>query len=338
VVVILVLCFSSSDTMNNITPNTSQTSKSWNKYWQGTGDIGAFTSGGVSHPAIRMFWDELFILANQSYSNPSLIDIASGNGAVVESALAAFNGKNQITSLDISDAAIENINSRFPTVKGVVADACSIPLESASFAIVTSQFGVEYAGQDAIFEAARLVSSGGLLALLLHCDSGTIHQECLQSLDAIKRLQTSQFIALAIDMFDAGFKAVQGENRSNYENAAKKLAPAIDELEAIMKQYGQHVAGDTIARLYNDVGEIHQRIQHYHPEDILNWLSKMQMELDAYAKRMSSMSQSSINKPNFELIKLGLEKRGFSIERAESLLVPEHDDPMAWILVAKNKS
>ena len=105
-----------------------------------------------------------------------------------------------------------------------------------------------------------------------------------------------------------------------------------------MKQYGQHVAGDTIARLYNDVGQIHQRIQHYHPEDILNWLNRMEQELDAYAKRMSSMSRSTINNTNFDLAKAGLEERGFSIERAETLLVPEHDFPMAWILVAKKQS
>ncbi|MBL4630811.1 MAG: methyltransferase domain-containing protein [Paraglaciecola sp.] len=319
-----------------MTANTSQTNKSWDKYWQGTGDIAAFTSGGVSHPAIRAFWIEFFNSAKQNYSKPSLIDIASGNGAVVESALAAFNGKqNQITSLDISGAAIENINSRFPTVKGIVADACSIPRESGSFTVVTSQFGVEYAGQDAIYEAARLVSTEGLLALLLHYDSGTIHQECEQSLNAIKRLQNSQFIVLAIEMFTAGFKAVQGGPRSAYESAAKKLAPAINELEAIMNEYGQHVAGDTIVRIYNDVGEIHQRIQHYDPGEILNWLKTMEGELDAYAKRMSSMSHSAINSTNFNVIKVGLIERGFSIERAETLLVQEHDFPMAWILIAK---
>ena len=322
--------------MTESTPNESQAGNSWNTYWQGTGDVGAFTSGGASHPAIGAFWEEFFNAAKQNYENPGLIDIASGNGAVVESALAVFDGKqNEITSLDVSAAAIENINNRFPTVKGIVSDACSIPCEAGSFELVTSQFGVEYAGQDAIFEAARVVADGGLLTLLLHCDSGSIHQECQQSLDAVERLQTSQFIALAIEMFDAGFRAVRGADRSAYESAGKKLAPAIGELEAIMKQYGQHVAGDTIARLYNDVGQIHQRIQHFQPEDILNWLKRMDGELKAYAERMSSMSRSAINSVNFEQIKAGLEDRDFSIERAETLDIPDHELPMAWILIAK---
>jgi len=322
--------------MTNLTHTTAQLSDSWDTYWQGSGDAGAFTNGGVSHPAIRIFWEEFFSTAKQKNDNAKIIDIATGNGAVVECALGFFDDKqNQITALDVSAAAIDNIHSRFPTIKGIVSDACSIPRKTRSFDIFTSQFGVEYAGYAAILEAARLVTDGGVLALLLHSDPGSIHQECLQSLDAIERMQACQFVPLAIEMFDAGFRAVRGAERSAYEKAAKKLAPAIGELEAIMKQYGQHVAGDTIARLYNDVGQIHQRIQHYEPDDVINWLKKMEGELIAYAGRMSSMSQSSINSSSFKQIKAAIEEQGFSIERAETLLVPDQELPMAWVLIAK---
>lgn len=322
--------------MTKLVSNTSQTSDSWNTYWQGTSDVGAFTSGGASHPAISAFWEEFFNDAEQNYESPHIIDIASGNGAVVECALTVFDTKpHEITSLDVSAAAVENINKRFPTVKGIVSDASAIPLKTGSFNIVTSQFGVEYAGHDAIIETARLVADGGTLVLLIHSDSGSIHQECLQSLDAIKRTQESQFIQCAFEMFDAGFKAVRGADRTAYDNAAKKLAPAIGKLEEIMKQYGTHVAGDTISRLYNDVDQIHQRIQHYEPEDILNWLQKMDEELVAYAERMSSMDQSAMNSSSFEELKSDLQTLNFSIENSGSLLVPEHNLPMAWVLIAK---
>jgi len=324
--------------MVNFTPNrsnTSQASKSWDLYWQGTGDVDAFTSGGVSHPAIRAFWDDFFHTSNLNYEKPEIIDIASGNGAVVESALAVFDKGLAITSLDVSASAIKNIHNRFPMVEGIVSDACSIPRESGSYDIVTSQFGVEYAGHDAVLEAARLVADGGRLALLLHSESGSIHRECLQSLEAIERIQAAQFIPFAIEMFDAGFRAVRGEERSAYETAANNLAPAINELEEIMKQYGQHVAGDTISSLYNDVGQIHNRIQHYNPEDVLNWLKRMNIELGAYAKRMSSMSQAAIDSSSFNQTKVKLTDRGFSIELAEELVVPEHELPMAWALIAR---
>lgn len=322
--------------MNKMTPNTSQTSKSWNTYWQGTGDIGALNSGGVSHPAIKAFWVEFFNSAKQRYVNPKILDIASGNGAVIECALEAFEDiPKELSSLDVSEAAINNIHSRFPQVKGIVSNACNIPHETGSFNIVTSQYGVEYAGHDAILEAARLLADQGTLVLLMHCESGSIHQECQQSLNAIERAQTSCFIQLAIKMFEAGFKSIKGASRQNYEQYAKKLTPAIAELETIMRQYGSHVAGNTISRLYNDVAQIHQRIQHYEPKDVLTWLNKMDEELNAYGKRMSSMGLSAINSSNFNHIQDNLKDRGFTIETADKLFVPGNELPMAWVLIAK---
>ena len=321
--------------MTDSKSDSSQVEKSWDTYWHGTGDAGAYSSGGASHPAILAFWDEFFQSVKRDYAAPTMIDIASGNGAVLERALAAF-GEEQadITGLDVSDAAITNIRSRFPRIHGLVADARSIPLDSGGFDIVTSQFGVEYAGLEAIDEAARLLAPGGRFALLLHNQAGSIHQECEESLDAIVRLQESRFISYAINMFSAGFDAVSGADRAPYEAAAKQLAPAIGALEAIMQQYGQHVAGDTIAKLYHDVGQIHQRIQHYDPGEILDWLNRMDGELDAYAGRMSSMSNCAIDSETFEQIVAGLRNRDYTIDRAAPLEIPDHKLPLAWTLIA----
>lgn len=321
--------------MDNQKSDSQQVANSWNTYWHGTGDVGAYSSGGVNHPAILAFWDEFFQGVKQDYSRPKIIDIASGNGAVVKRALAVFGDQTpDFTCLDVSDAAMTNIRDQFPQVKGLVADARDIPLDSGGFDISTSQFGVEYAGLGAINETARLLATGGRLALLLHNQAGSIHRECVESLDAIVRLQESRFIPYATAMFDAGFKAVRGADREPYESAAKQLSPAIRVLESIMQQYGQHVAGDTIARLYHDVNQIHQRIQHYEPDEVLDWLKKMDGELDAYAGRMSSMSQSAIDNETFEKILDGLRSQAYTIDRAEPLSIPGNDLPLAWVLTA----
>jgi len=321
--------------MNKNKSGNSKVADSWDTYWHGTGDVGAFSSGGVDHPAIQAFWDEFFQTVKQDYATPKIIDIASGNGAVVERALATFGDEPlDFTCLDVSDAAITNIQNRFPHVNGVVTDARAIPFDSGSFDIVTSQFGVEYAGLEAIAEVARLLASGGQLAFLLHSQAGSIHQECVESLDAIVQLQNSQFVPYAKEMFTAGFKAVRGADRAPYEVAAKKLAPAIATLEAIMKQYGQQVAGETIARLYSDVGQIHQRIQHYEPGEVLDWLNRLDGELDAFAGRMSSMSNCAIDSETFEQIVAGLHNRDYTVDRAEPLVIPDEKLPLAWILIA----
>ena len=315
--------------------DSSQVASSWNTYWHGTGNVGAYSSGGVSHPAIQTFWDEYFQTVQQEFDALKIIDIASGNGAVVERALAVFaDVQPEFTCVDVSAAAIANIRKRFPQVSGVVADARSIPLVSGSFDVATSQFGVEYAGLDAIDEAARLLRPGGQLALLLHSQAGSIHEECRASLDAIVRLQESKFIPYVVEMFSAGFAAVRGADRAPYDEAGKQLDPAVRTLEAIMLEYGEHVAGDTIARLYGDVARIHNEIQHYEPVEVIEWLQKMGGELDAYAGRMSSMADAAIDGEAFERICASLRDQGYTTKRAEPLKAG--DQELAWVLVASN--
>lgn len=319
--------------------DSAHITKSWNTYWHGTGDVGAYSSGGVDHPTILAFWEEFFQTVKLDYKAPVIIDVASGNGAVIEHALAAFGDEHAgINCLDVSDAAIANIRTRFPSVHGIVADARSIPLDSGGFDIVTSQFGIEYAGLEAIDEAARLVAEGGQLALLLHHNAGSIHQECATNLDAILRLQESRFVPYAIQMLKAGFDASRGADRAPYEDAATQLAPAVQALESIMTQYGEQVADDTIVRLYSDVDRIHRNMQRYDPVEVLDWLNRMDGELDAYAGRMSSMCNSAIDSETFDRICTGLRDRGYTTISAKPLVGPDHDLPLAWVLVATNES
>lgn len=318
--------------------NTKNIHNNWDKYWQGTASVEAFNSGGASHPAIHQFWVALFNSTKSNFNNPKILDVASGNGAVIGCALSVFKDVQQeITALDVSASAIDNIKKRFPMVKGVVSDANSISLESNYFNIITSQFGVEYAGISAIYEAARLVAKDGQLILMLHIKNGCIHQECLQSLDAIKQLKSSQFIPLAINLFKTAFHAVNYGDRTAYEKAGTNLSPAIKKLENIMNELGQDVAGGTLSKLYNDIGMIHKKVQNYLEDDVIKWLELMELELDAYSGRMFSMCEAAIDISNFIKIKKQLQQLGFSIESDQPLQVPENEQPMAWILIANKK-
>ena len=314
---------------------TRSTADSWDTYWQGTRDGDAYASGGISHPLVSAFWDRFFESVRETESAPSIIDIASGSGAVVERARAVFGGSSpEITCLDVSPAAVANLEQRFPGVTGIVANALDIPLESARYDIATSQFGVEYAGIEAVAEAGRLVAPGGHLALMMHYRGGSIHTECSGSLDAIRRTQKADFIPRAIDMFEAGFRAVRGADRADYEAAGNLLVPAIAELDAIFADYGEHVAGDTIARIYSDVGRIHSEIQHYEANEVLAWLRTMQDELEAFAGRMESMGECALDADAFNAVCSSLREDGLDIEQAAALTTAVTDSPLAWVLTA----
>ena len=54
-------------------------------------------------------------------------------------------------------------------------DICALPFDDGSFDAVTSQFGIEYAPLDvAAAEAARVLSPGGQLQFLMHCNDSEV--------------------------------------------------------------------------------------------------------------------------------------------------------------------
>lgn len=309
--------------------------RGWDTYWQGARDSDAYASGGVSHPAVAAFWDEVLAGILSRYGRARILDIATGSGAVIESLSRHGDEQNfDVTCVDISDAAVDNVRKRFPEVTGVVADANEIPLDSGSFDLVTSQFGIEYAGLGAFDEATRLLDDGGTLVLLVHTRPGSIYEECAVARTAVERTRRCEFVPLAIRFFEAGFGAVRGADRVPYDRAGTALNPAIQEVGAILAEFGEHVAGDTIIRLYSDVQRIHTRIQHYDPNEVLTWLRSMQTELAQYEERMASMCDAAFDERHFDEVCARLRENGLDVDRAEALRPNDSAPPLAWILQA----
>lgn len=316
-------------------PENTETAQSWDTYWQGTGDVAAFGAGGVAHPAIAAFWREYFTALSGEQRPIHLLDVATGNGALLELAASILDAEaTTMSCVDISQAAIDNVAQRYPNITGHVADAVSLPMDSEQYDAVISQFGVEYAGLDAVAEAGRMVAPGGQLVLMLHIVDGIVHRECQASLAAIERLQAANFIPLAMDFFKQGFAAVQGADRRAYDDAGTQLSPAVQEAEAIMQEFGEGVAGNTIASLYADVGRIHSKLPQYDANDVQTWLETHQRELIAYAERMTSMAKAAISAEQFQAVAEQLRSNGFTLEQAAALSAQGEDVPLAWILAA----
>lgn len=322
--------FLMTDELESIKP-----AQGWETYWHGTAEAEAFSGGGAGHPALRGYWTRYFRDRAEVSGTGTLLDLCSGNGAVLEAARTAFAAEPpSLHCADASPSAVANIRKRFPDVRGLICDARALPLAPGTFDLVTSQFGVEYAGRPALREAARVLAPGGELALIMHCQGGVIQRECQADLEAVDRLQASRFVPLSIDMFAHGFRALQGADRSPYDAAAARLAPAVTEVERILSEQGAGVAGDTVARLYHDVGRIHSRLPHYEPRQVLAWLTRMDQELDAYIDRMASMIRSALNEDELAAIGQELERSGCKVTTAAALRVPDQAHPLCWIVEA----
>lgn len=316
-------------------PSVTPVAESWDTYWRGTRDGAAYASEGANHPEFPAFWHRVLQTAGSAHKDTRMVDIACGNGAVEGCVYAAFQGAlPELYCLDISEAAVGAAVRRFSGTRGIVADARAIPLRSREFMLVTSQFGIEYAGPGALPEAARLVAPGGRLALLMHYREGSIFRECSASLDAVETLLRAEFIPLALRMFEAAFAASGSPGRGAYEAAARRLLPGYRALEAVMQKHGQHVAADTALRLYNDVARIQRDMRAYDAKEVLDWLRRMEGELQAYAGRMASMCAAAIDRNAFDAACGELAGMGFELNRAEPLQVPGAP-PLAWALVAE---
>ncbi|MBT8090783.1 MAG: class I SAM-dependent methyltransferase [Gammaproteobacteria bacterium] len=313
----------------------SPPTRGWDTYWQGARNSGAYAADGVTHPAVATFWDSTLAEVLGRGRGVRILDIATGSGAVVERLTQlAGDDNHEITCVDISAAAIESVCGRFPKVAGLVADANSIPLDDSAFDLVTSQFGIEYAGAAALSEATRLLAPGGTLILMMHVRPGVIYEECATALDAVQRTRKSMFVPRSLAFFEAGFAAVRGGDRKDYDKAALELNPAIEELESILSEHGEHVAGDTIVRLYSDVQKIHGRIQHYEADEVIGWLRTMDTELEEYERRMQSMCDSAKDADGFAKICGQLRARGLRVDRSEPLMIGDKASPIGWVLQA----
>lgn len=94
----------------------------------------------------------------------SLLDVATGTGNV---AVVAADRDAHVTGLDLTPSLIEVAKERSSDVEWLVGDAEELPFEDASFDVVTSAIGIQFAPrhQTVAEELVRVLRPGGRLVL-----------------------------------------------------------------------------------------------------------------------------------------------------------------------------
>lgn len=331
------------------TPQASDfnTNDPWGVYWAGNQNSPAFQDGGANHPFLARFWQDFFQSANQQYQTASIIDVACGVGAVRSAAEGILDTSTaKFTCLDQSAAAIEALKKQFPDVETIVSDISKIETDQVNFDIVTSQFGVEYGGKEALRKISKLCGNEGRIALILHHNQSVIHAECLANFSAISTLQTLNLIQLTRDMIDSGYRMLASiaensadiaQKKDNFMLSSRALMPSFKALESIMDEHGVSVAGDTICTLYNKISEIQAKLNQYHENDLISWLENIDSALPPYLARMKSMTSAALSPEEFKAFCENLMSDGFVLEQAYAIQIQTNDQPLAWAVVAHKK-
>lgn len=317
-------------------------SGNWDAYWRNARSAAAHKDGGPQDAVLERFWTQLFKQVFPSLrAKPGLLDIACGNGAVPRFALATAqsldeDSKLHVCGLDESPAAVQEMCKRHPRLSGVAANALQLPFQDGAFDLVTSQFGMEYAGADVFAEAARVLMPGGVIAGVLHLHGGGIYRECQINLRAIDGFRDCKLLVNFEELFRVVFAAQkQSGNKEQIQRTDRKFAASVKAAEAVLKRRGKGVASETLFRLYTDIGHMYGRLSAYEPGEVFSWIELMSHELDSYAGRMSSMLAAALDQAGFDQALARLGHLGIDIRVRDTLVFGRQTLPSAWVLVAE---
>lgn len=318
--------------MNDTSEAEPVVAQSWDVYWKGTHENAAHQEGGPQEAVLAQYWGELF--QGQLRRNPGtrLLDLACGNGAVTGHALQLEPGL-AVSCLDYSASALLELRKRYPSAACVTGNALQLPFSDASFDLVVSQFGIEYAGPETIVEAARMLAPGGMLAAVLHLHEGGIYRECAGNLQAVNDIRDSDLLVLARAAFNAGFDINEGTGSVEaFKAAEKRLTPAVRNLESLMQDMGEAIAAGLPRKLYQDIAHMYRRMSAYSRADIIDWVDGMVLQLDAYGGRMTSMLEAALAAPALQDMGERLTLQGCTVQRVDTLKMGANAEPAAWIL------
>jgi hypothetical protein len=318
----------------------SSVGSDWDRYWRGTWEAAAHEDGSPQEAALEDFWRQFFrdvAVADNSAGPQTLLDVASGNGAVIRYAQQQAQPLDYF-ALDYSHNALLNLQSRYPEVSCLAGDARQPAIAAGSIDLVVSQFGVEYAGATAVEAIAELVAGGGYLALVLHLHEGAIYQECAGNHRAILAVQSVDILELARAAFLAGYGINAGTSSVDaFKQAERAFTPAVRGLEQLLQRFGSQAAGGLLQQLYRDIAEMYPRMSSYAETEVITWLDGMVVELEAYAGRMLSMVNVAVDQQTFDQHCQRLRAMGFSDFRCAKLAVGKTSELAAWTLVAQRK-
>jgi SAM-dependent methyltransferase len=318
--------------MPNSPDQPVDTAHHWQEYWRGSHENPGL-KGGISDPALTQFWERHLAVADNAAADIWLLDLACGRGAVTSHAYEFIPGVTSF-AVDCAAAAMLELHKTHADTRCVAADAARLPFADGSFDYVCSQFGVEYAGTQAILGAEALLAPGGILAMILHLQDGVIHRECAKKLSGINTLRDSGLLPLARAAFEAAFALNMGRGGlAEYKAAEQALSPAIRQTQELMRTMGKDAAGGLADKLYQDIGYMYKHMREYELNDITQWLERMALELDSYAGRMASMIDAALAPEVIERLKQQLLDRGLELLEHEPIISQGAALPQAWGLV-----
>ncbi len=271
----------------------------WSDYWRSGATRGCLP--GASEAVQKLLARQWQDFAKALPPGAAVLDLACGAGAVMQ-AMAAVRPDLQLTGVDNAELpAGDGLN----ILSGV--DCGKLPFANGSFEAVTSQYGLEYCPDSALAEAARVLTPGGQLLLVIHASTSAPVRHNSGRLAAMQALDSAGLFRLARQSV-AGFRD-------------PALAAAVTVARVAHQQQG-------IAR------ELPLALEQARAAPRpLDQISQIEARARGEMERLAAMAAAALGREEIDTLVQALREAGVSAD-ATSLVIPGGDS-LGWRVFGK---
>ena len=324
---------------NSSPPDATRPSAHWENYWAGSADDGrdAAVTGASRSEAFQSTWRLFFENLTQECETANgvrLADLACGAGVISDIAKKTLPPEclkqSRFLGLDYSLSAARQYGARFRiaaigSASGIHGDALNVPIKPRSIDAVTSQFGLEYAGPEAVAGAGTLVAPGGRIMCLVHCKNGGIEVECRENLVAAEVILSSKALLKTQAHFADPNNAI----------ALLEMRAAMDKLRKAMDSLTESAGKRLLGKLRLDLTRLIARRAAFDPREVAAWFDANNAEVSLYADRMRSMTHAALDEATVNHVLGEWTADGLKAAAPEAVIIDGATRPSAWRLFAK---
>lgn len=291
----------------------TEVSLPWQRYWEGVRQTGKTLGPTEGLAALERYWTKFF--GSVAYPNLTIVDLGSGDGALFDlycSVVGGLEGWTYIAS-DISAAALTH--RKQTEKKSVLMSGEYLALKPESVDCLVSQYGWEYTASDRRFDAFDLVKPEGSIGLVIHVAESQLIKDAGINLDAIGRLAKTRL-----------FNRFSSERQSNADippfgteqedRALHELQSSLREVEAILKVFGDKIAGGFILGIYFELAELIELVR-ANPPDSQARAVVLGHEIVSYQRLVETQIRAALSRQEVNLLYNHLSSRGFRVRQQE---------------------
>ena len=270
----------------------SNANRGWRHYWRDNRLAACAPDNPDAAAAIEQHWRAFFAALP---TGTRVLDIATGNGVLPLWAVQAARGAGRslsLTGVDLADIDptryVAGHRDDLAAVRFLGNTAAeSLPFADASFDVVVSQYGLEYADlAPAIAEAARVLAPGGHLHLLAHGEGSAVVEQGRAQLADIELL-----------LADGGPFAAMGEfleANERQRKVARATRRLTDALKAAEAYCAESPPATIVRQLCGGILDTANSLPRYRPADVRQWLDDNRLRLVDQRLRVRDLLAASL--------------------------------------------